>query len=352
MPSKKAATAFTAVSDLGAAGSSPAHLAANLERLIEAEIRTSVMIWGPPGIGKSSVVAQVAAAQGLELIDLRLSQLAPTDLRGLPVAADGMARWYPPEFLPRSGKGVLLLDEINMAPPTMQGIAQQLILDRRVGNYVVPREWFIWAAGNRAEDRASVFEMPAPLANRFIHFDVQADFASWKQHALRSDVHEAIIAFLAFRPTLLHHLDESRPAWPSPRSWVMASQLHGAGMSVAPAVGLPAAAEFTAYLEVYGHLPDLDAICQGRVNPAFPAEPSARFAVVIGLAIRATTPDTMRHALIWIAEQAPAEWQSAFLMDLVRRARELGHGSALATSIRETPALRDRVAEFRDLLLG
>jgi hypothetical protein len=77
-------------------------------------------------------------------------------LRGLPVADNGISKWYPPEFLPRNDKGILFLDEIDMAPPAMQGVAQQLILDRRVGSYTVPDGWYVWAAGNRKEDRASV----------------------------------------------------------------------------------------------------------------------------------------------------------------------------------------------------
>jgi MoxR-like ATPase len=133
-----------------------------------------------------------------------LSQLAPTDLRGLPVAEDGQSKWFPPEFLPKDGRGILFLDEINMAPPAMQGVAQQLILDRRVGSYRVPDGWFIWAAGNRKEDRAAVFDMPAPLANRFIHLEMEQDFGSFKQHALRQGMHEHLLAFLAYRPKLLH----------------------------------------------------------------------------------------------------------------------------------------------------
>ena len=134
----------------------------------------SVMIWGAPGIGKSSIVAQVAAAHGLPCIDLRLSQLAPADLRGLPVAdhEQGVARLLPPEFLPRSGSGILFLDEINLAPPALQVVAKQLVLDRRVGSYTLPEGWLVWAAGNRKEDRAAVFDMPAPLANRFLHLQV------------------------------------------------------------------------------------------------------------------------------------------------------------------------------------
>jgi MoxR-like ATPase len=124
----------------------PAELKNYLATLIDRDLKLSVMLWGPPGIGKSSIVAQLAAERGLELVDLRLGQLSPTDLRGLPVAKDGTAVWYPPEFLPRKGRGILFLDELNMAPPTLQGIAQQLILDRRVGSYSVPEGWFLWAA--------------------------------------------------------------------------------------------------------------------------------------------------------------------------------------------------------------
>jgi len=163
----------------------PLELKDYLTTLIQAELRLSVMIWGPPGIGKSSIVRQVAQAFDLpEPIDLRLSQLAPTDLRGLPVPEGGLSRWAPPEFLPRAEvhgeRGILFLDEINLAPPAVQGIAQQLILDRRVGSYQVPPGWWIWAAGNRKEDGASVYTMPASLANRFVHLEVLPDYPSFR----------------------------------------------------------------------------------------------------------------------------------------------------------------------------
>ena len=204
----------------------PSELYGYLLGLTTRRLLISTMIWGPPGIGKSSIVAQVAQAAGLEFIDVRLSQLAPTDLRGLPVAVPakddesmGTSTWYPPEFLPRKGQGILFLDELNMAPPAMQGVAQQLILDRQVGSYRVPEGWFIWAAGNRKEDRSSVFEMPAPLANRFLHLSVGPDFDSFKNYGLQCGLNEQVLAFLAFRPTLLHKLSFKEPSWPSPRSW-------------------------------------------------------------------------------------------------------------------------------------
>jgi MoxR-like ATPase len=84
-----------------------------LTKLVKHRLLFSTMIWGPPGIGKSSIVAQTAQDHHMEIIDLRLSQLAPTDLRGLPVAENGVSRWYPPEFLPTEGRGILFLDEIS-----------------------------------------------------------------------------------------------------------------------------------------------------------------------------------------------------------------------------------------------
>ena len=159
----------------------PQQLTEYLQSLIVHQIQISAMLWGPPGVGKSSIVAQTARRNGLDFVDVRLSQLAPTDLRGLPVPENGVSRWYPPEFLPTSGTGILFLDELNMAPPALQGIAQQLILDRRVGSYAVPDGWFVWAAGNRKEDRAAVFDMPAPLANRFLHLKSRPTWTASKR---------------------------------------------------------------------------------------------------------------------------------------------------------------------------
>lgn len=333
----------------------PAELAAYLQGLIDQNLKLSCMIWGPPGIGKSSIVAQTAAAQRLPVIDLRLSQLAPTDLRGLPVARNGVSRWYPPEFLPRRGKGVLFLDEINLAPPVMQGMAQQLILDRKVGSYTVPAGWFIFAAGNRKEDRASVFDMPAPLANRFLHLDVEPDLESFKAYALAQGFPEAIIAFLAFRPALLHRLDAQQPAWPSPRSWEMAARLHVIGLDIAPAVGAAAAHEFDAFLSELGGLPDLEAILRGEHESVpFPSEPSIGYAAVTGLTVRARTATRAHQALRWLAAKAEPEWAQLFATDAFTVLRKINTPdgdafSALQRLIADDAALGRFLAEVASL---
>ncbi len=330
----------------------PEQLSPYLSRLVDQQLQLSLMLWGPPGIGKSSIVADVARQHDLQLVDLRLSQLAPTDLRGLPVADNGVSRWFPPEFLPIGGTGILFLDEINMAPPAMQGIAQQLILDRQVGSYRVPDGWFIWAAGNRKSDRAAVFEMPSALANRFIHLDLVPDFDSFKAWGLRSGLSEQVLAFLAFRPSLLHQIDAQRPAWPSPRSWLMANQLRGAGLAVEPAVGPAAAGEFEAFCAVYTGLPDLESILAGKSKAPFPAEASARYATVLGLVVRAENASSAVNALAWLVRSAGAEWVQFFATDLFRMMREKGQFGDLARQISANAELKDFAKNMRDLIFS
>ena len=329
----------------------PAELASYLDGLIRNNIKLSTMIWGPPGIGKSSIVAQMAEANELGYIDLRLSQLAPTDLRGLPVAENGISRWYPPEFLPREGKGILFLDELNLAPPAMQGMAQQLILDRQVGSYRVPEGWFIWAAGNRKEDMAAVYDMPSPLANRFLHLEVEPEFESFKRYALTHGVHEQIIAFLAFRPDLLHKLAPQQNAWPSPRSWVMANHLHRASLSIESAVGAATAQEFKAFVALYGSIPDLQAILQGEGEAIpFPVEPSLSYATIIGLTSRARDAQAAYHAFRWLVGAAKPEWVQLCAIDLFRMMRLKGLMPELNGFILQDEQIQQFLTTYQDAM--
>ncbi|MGC4047029.1 MAG: MoxR family ATPase [Armatimonas sp.] len=333
----------------------PQELKTYLEKLVAKRVTLSTMLWGPPGVGKSSLVAQVASAAGIGNIDVRLSQLAPTDLRGLPVPDGHVSRWLPPEFLPTDGEGILFLDELNMAPPVMQGIAQQLILDRKVGSYTVPSGWFVWAAGNRKEDRASVFDMPAPLANRFLHLTVEPDLDSFKAYALNKGISDRLIAFLAFRPTLLHKLDPHQPSWPSPRSWEMASQLLSADLNISAAVGEGAAAEFWAFEKVYANLPSLETILEGKgATIKFPSEPSARYATVIGLTSRAplgnddvVVGERVYNSIIWLLDKAEPEWFAFYAKDLFGLLRSRGQMGAAAVLAKKDPKVWQAVFEHQ-----
>ena len=328
----------------------PSQLLPYLQSLITHQIKISTMIWGQPGIGKSSIVQQVARAAGIEFIDIRLSQLAPTDLRGLPVPEDGVSRWFPPEFLPREGVGILFMDEINMAPPAMQGVAQQLILDRAVGSYRLPEGWFVWAAGNRKEHRAAVFDMPSPLANRFIHLTLEPSIEDFRQYAFSRGFSEHIIGFLAFRSDLLHKLDPHHDAWPSPRSWEMANRLYQAGMEIEPAVGIGCAAEFTAYLAVTQDIPDIAAILAGTKQPTFPSEPSLRYATVMALVGRFKQPQEAVSGLRWLIDKASAEWVQLCAADLFPQLRARDQFKAAQALILKDPKLKDFLTEYSRLL--
>jgi hypothetical protein len=187
--------------------------------------RWAVFLWGPPGAGKSSVVRDVADANGLPLLDLRAALLDPTDIRGIPMVEHGRAIWCPPSFLPRpeDPPGVLFLDELSAAPPLVQASLYQLVLDRRVGEYVLPDGWRIVAAGNRATDRSIVYRMPAALANRFVHLDFEVDPEDWQAWAVGRGIHPLVRSFLRLRPELLLELSNTDRGFPTPRSWEMAS---------------------------------------------------------------------------------------------------------------------------------
>src|SRR5690606_7736890 len=189
---------------------------------------TPVMLWGPPGVGKSQMVAQVAARFSVPVIDIRLSQMEPSDLRGIPFRVGDLVEWAVPAMLPdreRHGPaGILFLDEITSAPPSVSAAAYQLILDRRLGAYQVPEGWAIFAAGNRQGDRGVTYIMPAPLANRFSHYEVEPSLDDWVTWAYGNGIDERLIAFLRFRPELLFDFDPAHNpvAFPSPRSWEFA----------------------------------------------------------------------------------------------------------------------------------
>ena len=264
---------------------------------------TPVMLWGPPGIGKSQIIAQVATRHKAPMIDIRLSQMEPTDLRGIPFRIDNRVEWAVPSMLPDAARhgpnGILFLDEITSAPPSVSAAAYQLILDRRLGDYEVPPGWAIFAAGNRQGDRGVTYTMPAPLANRFSHFEVETNIDDWVSWAYANNMDDRLIGFLRFKPELLFDFNPAHNpvAFPSPRSWEFAHRtlqkfgdnpellLPTLQACVGPAAGL----ELHAFIENLDNMPDLDAILRGE-TVAVPREVDLQYAVasaLVGRAIRA-----------------------------------------------------------------
>ena len=316
-------------------------LARFLGREMDAALRgehTPVMIWGAPGVGKSAIVAQAARAAKLPMIDLRLSQLEASDLRGMPFLHAGRVDWAIPSMLPdvvRDGaRGVLFLDEINAALPQVAAAAYQLILDRRLGDYRLPEGWAILAAGNRLGDRGVTYAMPAPLANRFTHVELEPTLDDWLVWAEAAGVDDRLRAFLRQRPDLLMVFPERANvhAFPSPRSWMFADRAlrKFAGddalleAALIACVGEVAGLLFMAYLSRPAL--DLDALLAQSV-PRLPEDVDARWAVLDAALVRVQTLDTQDDAAASGLLRLAAAFEQSMGERLVRALRErLGEG--------------------------
>ena len=259
-----------------------------------------VFLWGPPGIGKSDLVSGIANELGAVMIDLRLSQMDPTDIRGIPFYNKEINKmdWAAPielpdeEFASKYPLVVLFLDELNAAPPAVQAAAYQLILNRAVGKYRLPDNVVMVAAGNRESDKGVTFRMPSPLANRFVHLEVRDDFPSWEHWAVQNKIHKDVVGYLAFAKQDLFDFDprSSSRSFATPRSWAFVSELLDDNDNdssttdlVAGTVGEGMAVKFMAHRKISGQMPNATDILAGRVTELKIKEISAMYSLTVSL---------------------------------------------------------------------
>ncbi|PLL12310.1 ATPase [Tabrizicola sp. TH137] len=218
------------------------------------------MLHGRPGIGKSDIVAQLAAETGAQLFDLRLTTIEPQDLRGLPFYDHSTRRtvWYRPEDLPDdpARPAILFLDELTAAAPSLQPTVYGLLQERRVGRHQLPASCFLVAAGNGTDDGAIAYEMGTALADRLIHLHLRAEATDWlTRYAVPRGLHPAVITFIRTRPDLLENSEDALRRGLTiactPRSWVRVSDILQAipdprlrAPMIAGTIGDAAAAEF------------------------------------------------------------------------------------------------------------
>jgi MoxR-like ATPase len=306
-----------------------------LGALIDQKLPT--FLWGAPGIGKSSVVRQIAEAKGIGFIDLRLSLMDPTDLKGIPFYENKahQAVWAPPSFLPREGSGILFLDELNTAAPSVQASAYQLILDRKVGEYELPDGWAIVAAGNRENDRGVVYRMPLPLANRFIHLEMDVNVDDWRAWAYRRGIDERIIGYISAKHDALFRFDPSSDAksFATPRSWEFVHGILSSGMNaqlamnaIAGAVGEESAVDFLAFAKVMHLLPDAGAILRGDEG-AVPDDLSALYVLASTLVSKVLKDpnDDVLARLLDYTQTLPPEFAVLIVQDLQKNGVIMDH---------------------------
>jgi len=319
--------------------------------------RVPLHLWGPCGVGKSQIVFQVAGDLRYDFLDVRAGLLDPVDLRGLPRIAGDQTEWVPPKFLPTSGKGILFLDELTSAPQMTQAGCYQLVLDRKLGEYVLPDGWVVVAAGNPASERGVHFSMPRPLRNRFVHLDLEPDLEDWCKWAIKAGVRPEIIAFLRFKPELLLAADVTSDAnaWPTPRSWEMASNvlsgianhqktafLSGASDFEAQlldgTVGPAATSELVAFLRLFRQLPSIDEILLNPDTAPLPTETSAQIAIATALG-RVVTDNSIARGLRYL-DRMPTEMRVMAVRDAAAR----------DTAITHTPEFVRFGVEYREVL--
>jgi len=260
-----------------------------------------LFLWGPPGIGKSEVVAGITEELGGHMIDLRLGQMEPTDIRGIPFFNKNNEKmdWAPPIDLPDDELAsqfpvvVLFLDEMNSAAPAVQAAGYQLILNRRIGKYKLPDNVVIVAAGNRESDKGVTYRMPSPLANRFVHLEVRQDFESWQTWAVGKKVHKDVVGYLSFAKQDLFDFDpkSASRAFATPRSWSFVSDFlydddaTDAELTdlIAGTVGEGLAVKFMAHRKVAGQMPNPSDILTGKVTELKVKEVSAMYSLTISL---------------------------------------------------------------------
>ncbi len=309
----------------------PVEVKAAISHLVDEKV--PLFLWGPPGIGKSSIVRQIASERGVGFIDLRLTLLDPTDLRGFPFFDQSAhkAIWAPPAFLPDGSnpEGILFLDELNTAAPMVQASAYQLILDRRIGEYELPEGWAIVAAGNRESDRGAVFRMPAPLANRFVHLEMEIDAAQWRSWALENGFDPSVVGFISDRPDALFMFDakSAHRSFATPRSWEYVDRILKSTPEpellmplISGSIGEELAAEFLSWRAAAKQLPDLDAILRGEAQPV-PQEPNALhvLASMVIQRIDGSTPKERLEALLAYLLTIPPEFSVMIVRELQRK---------------------------------
>lgn len=321
-----------------------------LERCLKAG---PVLIWGPPGVGKSATVAAIGRKLAMTVETVVASIREPADFGGLPILTPEGVRMEPPAWakrLARAGRGILFLDEVSTAAPAVQAALLRVVLDRVVGDLELPRQVYIVAAANPPEIAAGGWELSAPLANRFIHLHYKVDPRRWSEGfpsywgaVPQTELNEeawrrarALVAgFIRARPHLLFQIPEGAQqglAWPSPRSWDMASRvlascddLEEALEGIQGAVGEGACLEFYSWAQM-ADLPDPESLLQNPGAFKAPKRGDLLFAILSGVVAAVVShPTADRWEAVWeilaqAAEHGPDVMAGSVgpLIDLVK----------------------------------
>jgi len=297
------------------------------------------MLWGVPGIGKTDIVHQLGQRRKRPVIEFHAALRETVDLRGIPYAdlLTNTTRYLNPDELPRVDRdgefGYMFCDEINQASPQVMSSLAGLILYGAVGDYRLPKGWRVIAAGNRVADRAAAQRMPSHVKNRLAHLYVTPSVAAWCKWAVANGVPPEVIAFVRFRPELIHRMpaDEQINAYPTPRSITKASKYinapdkHRLGL-FASLIGDDVATELNGFLKLYRSIGTLDDIIANPDTAKIPTEGSLRYATFTGLARMANRENFAK--VMTYADRLDSEGQTLLVHDATVREPKLKETAA------------------------
>lgn len=318
------------------------HVAPNLIKryLDEKTRRRAVFLRGKSGIGKTDSVFQASDILSQYVDDwqgvttMLLSQMDPTDVRGLPMVVDGRTTYARPLEFPSTGSGILFLDEITSAPSAVQAVAYQITL--KPEDFGIPKGWMVVAAGNNKSDRGVTYNIAAPLLNRMCDLEVETTLDDFTMHAIDSGIRPEILSFLRDRPDFLHKFEggsDIQP-FPSPRSWFAVSDLLSLDIPQADRlemikgdIGAEAGLAFETHLRIWDTMPRIDDILEGKDVPV-PDKLDVAYCVAMGLAVR-VDEHTFENAWKFISKLG-GDVQSLIMKLAFQRDRNIQRSPAFA----------------------
>lgn len=294
------------------------------------------MLHGSPGVGKSAIAASIAKEWGLELIDLRLSQVEPTDLNGFAVPNGTTATYLPLDIFPLENakpptgkKGWLLfLDEINSASLSVQKAAYKLLLDRKIGEYALHNNVAVMGAGNLESDNAIVSSLPTPIQSRLVHIVLNKDgHTDWLNWAYSAGIDQRITSYINFRPDMINNFDpdHSDYTFACQRTWEFAHKLiknwdtipKTKSALLAGVLGEGVAREFVSFTDIYKSLPSIKDIDASPKTAKLPDDLATQWALTGLLANNANENNSTN--LITYLDRLPKEFQVVGLKEMVKR---------------------------------
>lgn len=237
-----------------------------LSLIVKKGVHVSPLFVGSMGIGKSEIVRQVAADEGIALVDLRLAQMEPSDLIGIPYrkadkeSGNDRTEWALPGWFPKEGtRGILHLDELNRAPNDTRQAVFQLIWDRQLHQARLPDGWTIVSSVNPSNTGYMVEELDPAMIRRFVVLTVTPHVDTWMEWAVgKGKISKDITGFIGTHKTMLFEPEDVvTNVKRNNAGWSVVHKLRDAGAIpqelefeiISGIVGKEAAAAFRKYLD-------------------------------------------------------------------------------------------------------